>query len=202
MPAAGDDAGADAGCAGVRAEQLIDVDIRRIDGAGGLRCRTAHARRGAIGEISRHRAQSACAQKRCEGPGDKAVCGIAKENFVGVNAHPFGPQSSGEIAADGRRHHGDDHQIYSGAGFECRCRNAAVAPGRYGRQAKPRSECDQKKRQVPPRQQRPRRSHPMTRQTVRPRSWTQHADRFPFIFSRRDVTSRLIIRHNQESSGR
>ena len=63
--------------------------------------------------------------------------GIAKENFVGMDAEPFRTQPPRNVTANSRGEHSNDDQIEAGADFECAGRYARTAPRRNGREAHP-----------------------------------------------------------------
>src|SRR5665811_1952897 len=83
----------------------------------------------------RQRRQKRGADDRRKSPCQKAMCGVAEEDFVRMDADPFSTQAPCDVTANGRGEHGDDNQIDTGANLECAGRYARTAPRRYGREA-------------------------------------------------------------------
>src|SRR5664279_2980817 len=73
--------------------------------------------------------------------------GVAKEDFVAMDAEPFCTQPPCDVTANGRGEHGDDNQIETGANLECVGRYARTAPWRHGREAHASAEREEDERQ-------------------------------------------------------
>ena len=73
----------------------------------------------------------------------KAVHRVAEVNFICMNPDPFGPQPTGDIAAQRRRDPLNDDQPYRRQHPKGRCRRARIIPRRHRSEAKTRPEGQQ-----------------------------------------------------------
>src|SRR6185295_3123029 len=79
-----------------------------------------------------------------EGPGEKAVRGVAEVGLVHMDADPFGAQAARDVAAERGRHHGHEDQTDPAGETERRAGRALSGPWTDGHKTEPGDEFGEK----------------------------------------------------------